>query len=329
MTPPRSSLRCLLVWPLVPAAVLGAALLWVYWPTLRALAHRWAADPQYSHGYLVPLFAGLLLWLRRDRLAGATARPSAWGLGLLATGCALRLAGAVFYYDWFEALSLLPCAAGLALVLGGWALLRWAWPAVAFLFFMVPLPYQAEVALSFPLRRLAAVAAAYGLQALGFPALAEGSVITIGTTQIGVAEACSGLGMLFVFVALALALCLVLRRPLWHKAVLLASAVPTAVVANVLRITATGVLHETAGRDVARAVYHDLAGWLLMPLALALLALELAFLKHLFVVVPAAAPAGPIGIPDAAMAPSARPPRRDARSPDLAAARPPQLSPRP
>jgi hypothetical protein len=51
----------------------------------------------------------------------------------------------------------------------------------------------------------------------------------------------------------------------------------------VVRITATGVLHVTAGSHVARLVYHDLAGWLMMGLALGLLWLELKFIDHLFV----------------------------------------------
>jgi exosortase len=277
---------------------------WAYWPTLRALAHRWAVDPQYSHGYLVPAFALLLLWLRRARLTGA-ARPSAWGAAFLAGGTALRLAGACFYFDWLDAISLLPCLAGAALLLGGWPALRWSWPAVGFLAFMIPLPYQVELALAHPLQGAAAVASTYCLQTCGFPALAEGNVITLGALKVGVAGACSGLSMLVVFVALALAVCLVLPRPLWQKAVLVASAVPVAVVANVLRITVTGVLFETAGKGVADMVYHDLAGWLMMPVALGLLGLELCFLNSLLVEVPVPGP-GPIGLAEPAALPRPR-----------------------
>jgi exosortase len=296
MTSFRAYFRCLPWSPLAWVVALSGGLLWAYWPTLATLARRWGADPQYSHGYLVPVFAGVVLVLRRRLLAGATLRPAVWGLPLLFGGTVLRLGGTFFYYDWFDAVSLLPCVAGLGLLLGGWPVLRWSWPAVAFLFFMIPLPYQAELALSHPLQRVATVVSTYSLQTFGFPALAEGNVITLGSNHIGVAEACSGLSMLFVFLALALALCLVLDRPLWQKAVLVASAVPIAVAANVLRITATGVLYQTAGRGVADAVYHDLAGWLMMPVALALLGLELAFLKRLFVPGFNPVPAGPVRV---------------------------------
>src|SRR4051812_34134672 len=83
--------------PATLAVVLGAglaSLLWAYWPTLGDAAQSWSQDPQYSHGYLVPAFVLLLLWLRRDRLATDALRPSWWGAPLLAAGITLRLVGA-------------------------------------------------------------------------------------------------------------------------------------------------------------------------------------------------------------------------------------------
>src|SRR4029077_2786356 len=78
-------------------------------------------DAQYSHGYLVPAFALGLLWQRRALLQQASPAPAWWGIPILAMGIGLHLAGAYFYYTWFEALSLLPSLAGLVLMLGGLA----------------------------------------------------------------------------------------------------------------------------------------------------------------------------------------------------------------
>src|SRR5262249_23078367 len=130
-------------------------LAWVYWPTLGEMAQRWARDPQYSHGYLVPAFALLLLWLRREKLATGEFRPSWWGMLLLAGGIVLRLIGTYYSFIWFDAISLLPCLAGLCLLAGGWKVWRWAWPAIAFLFFMIPLPYRLSDALAGPLQNFA------------------------------------------------------------------------------------------------------------------------------------------------------------------------------
>jgi exosortase len=274
--------------------MLGILFAWGYWPTFASMARVWSGDPQYSHGYLVPVFALVLLWLRRDRLAGVPLQASWWGVVLVAGGAAVRLTGTFFFFEWFEQLSLLPTVAGLFVLGGGWAALRWAWPAVGFLVFMIPLPYQLEFALTGPLQRAATLASTYALQTLGIACLSEGNVILMGERKIGVIEACSGLSMLLVFFALSFAVALVIRRPFWHKAVVVASAVPIALVSNVVRITGTGVLHQTASSDVADAFFHDLAGWLMMPLALGLMWVELRFLAHLFLAVP---PAGPLLLP--------------------------------
>src|SRR5262245_9429646 len=133
----------------LPGIGLGL-LAYAYGPTLGIVAGRWSTHPQYSHGYLVPVFAVVLLWLRRAQLAGVTWRGSAWGLLVLAAGLGLHLLGGYFYLDWFAEVSFLPALAGLTLCLGGGALLRWAWPAIAFLAFMLALPYQLEVALAYP-----------------------------------------------------------------------------------------------------------------------------------------------------------------------------------
>ncbi len=265
------------------AAAVAAALLWAYWPVLEAMTRKWVNDPQYSHGFLVPPFVAFLLWTRRHRLPAAWPAPSAWGVALLAAGAALRLAGAFWYYDWPEAVSLLPCLGGLALLAGGGPALRGAWPGIAFLLFMVPLPYRLESALAGPLQEVAAWACTVALQALGRPAVADGNLIAVNGLQIEVVVACSGLGSLFVFFAIASGLALVSRRPLVDRIILVLSAAPVALLANVVRITATALLQEAAGGEGTFATFHDLAGWLMMLLAFGVLWAELWLLRHLFV----------------------------------------------
>jgi exosortase len=263
------------------AGLAACCLLWAYWPTLAELGETWSRDPHYSHGFLVPVFAVALLGLRARQLQGNRLRPSLWGIPLLAAGVAVRLTGAYYYYPWLDPASLLASLAGLVLLAGGWPALRWSWPALAFLVFMLPLPYQLKIALAMPLRRAATLASTYVLQTLGLPALAEGNTILIHDVQIGVVEACSGLSMLVVFFALATGLAFVIRRPLWEKGLLVASAVPVALAANIIRITVTALLYDWVGGEEARAFFHDWAGWLMMPLAIALLWGELRLLAWL------------------------------------------------
>jgi exosortase len=251
---------------------------------------RWAGDPQYSHGFLVPVFALVVLWSRRERLPRQLGSSPWWGFGLLALAGLMRFAAAYFYLEPLDGLSLLPVLFGLCLVLGGVPLVRWCWPAVAFLGFMLPLPFQVEMALSGPLRRMATIASTFALQTLGFPALAEGNIIYIDDVRLGVIDACNGLGMLFTFFALATAAALIIDRPLLDKGVVLVSAIPIALIVNIIRITATGVAHLTLGQEFGKLLMHDLAGWLMMPLALGLMWLELWFLSRLLVEEGPAAP---------------------------------------
>lgn len=267
-----------------PYIILGGAVLssvWAYWSTLQETAQCWAHDPQYSHGYLVPVFAAALLWFRRG-LRPTVFQPSWWGTLVLAGGIALRLLGTYFHFIWLSQISLIPTLGGLVLLAGGWQGWRWAWPAVAFLAFMIPLPYTLSVKLTGPLQELATVVCTFLLQTLGIPAVAERNVILLSEVEIGIVEACSGLRMLVIFFALSTAMALVLRRPQWEKAVIVFSAVPIALIVNIIRITATGLLHELVNSQVANLVFHDLAGWLMMPLALGLLWLELLVLTHLW-----------------------------------------------
>jgi exosortase len=206
-------------------------------------------------------------------------------------GAGCRIIAARLHFDWLDAASLVPTVIGVCLLLGGWRLLAWAWPAAVFVCFLLPLPFQVEIALAHPLQRLATVASTYALQTVGLPAVAEGNIIVIDDLRIGVLEACSGLGMLVTFFALSTAVAILVERPLLDRLVLFGSAIPIGVCVNVARITVTGILHRTAGSAIANAVFHDLAGWLMMPLALGLLWLEMLYLRWLFIAPPMTKPA--------------------------------------
>ena len=258
----------------ISIVAIATTLVWGYWTTLIQLAAKWGSDPSYSHGYLVPLFAVGLLWMRRSELDATKIGTNWWGLVLLVAGIAFRLAGSHFYIDWFDALSLIPVIAGICLLLGGSTFLLWTLPAIGFLFFMIPLPFRVETALQSPLRQIGTVASVYIMQTIGLPALAEGNIIVIGDTRLGVAEACSGLRMLMIFFALTTAVALVSQRPLWERILIVVSAVPIALTTNIIRIAVTGCLYSLNYSKLAELVFHDLAGWLMMPFALVLLWFE-------------------------------------------------------
>jgi exosortase len=273
----------------VPWAVLIsllAVLVWVYWNALSYGSHgaMWFwENPKYSHGWLVPLFTIILLWMRHEPFGEVTAGARWAGVGLLAASLGLRLATTYYPNRVPEMDSFVPCVAALFLIVGGWSTMRWAGPAILFLIFMFPLPGPLDTNLLAPLQKLATASSTYCLQTLGIPTYSEGNRIVIGEVQLGVVEACSGLRMLTIFVALAVAITLVTDRPWWERIVTILSAVPIALAVNIVRITVTGILHLTAGPELAEMVFHDLAGWFMMPMALGMLYVEFQILSHLII----------------------------------------------
>ncbi len=253
---------------------------WAYGSTLSDMVERWNSDPQYSHGWLVPLFAAFLLYRRRHLIPLEGLWPRWWGFGIVAVAGVARGAAVFFYQPWLDAVSLLICLAGLASALGGRAGLRWAWPAILYLAFMVPLPYRLQYALGANLQSVATFVSTYLLQTVGVPAISEGNVILLTEARLGVVEACSGLSMLVTFFALAAGFALVVHRHWLYSVAMILAAAPIAVGANVIRITATGLLFEAHQDKMARVLFHDVAGWLMMPLGVGFLAMLLLFLDR-------------------------------------------------
>lgn len=266
-------------WSCVPLVV---ALAWAYWPSIEQMARRWSQDPQYTHGYVVPAFAAIVLWFRRDRFPGLSSRGNWWGVPLLLLAAVLRLCGALFAFEWLDAGSLVPALAGVLLLTLGAPVVRWSWPGAVFLLFILPWPWQFDLLLTYPLRQVATVCSTYALQTMGIPALARGNIIVINELEVGVVEACSGLGMLMTFFALSTAVAFVIQRPLRDRLLVFASAVPIGVLMNVGRITLTVFLIRAVDAETAQIVFHDIAGWVMMPMALVVLWLELKWLGRLW-----------------------------------------------
>jgi exosortase len=229
------------------------------------------------------MFSLALFWMRREQFLGETFRPSTWGLAFIALGAAIQLVGGFYRVQSIEGFSLLAYLAGLVLLLGGWPAFQWSWPAILFLVFMIPLPWRLEQALGPPLQYVATLSSTFVLQTLGFMAFSEGNVIQVNEARIGVVEACSGLSMLITFIALSTGMALVIKRPLLDKIVLVLSAIPVALVANIARITLTGILHETVSSKAADAFYHDLAGWVMIPFALLLYWCVIWIFSHILI----------------------------------------------
>jgi len=268
--------------PLITLGVLTLLLVLAYLDTFSLVMEEWS-NPLYSHGYIVPIFALGLLWVRFQPFRPVPAVERWAGLGILVLGLSLRLAGIYMTMMPIDRYSFLISIFGLFMMVGGWHTIRWAGPALGFLFFMFPLPSVLEQNVLWRLQTLASVGSTFILQTMGVAAFREGNLIRVPGANLNIADACSGLRMLTIFGALAVAMVFLVERPWWDKFIILLSAVPIALIVNIIRITLTGLLYMAAGPDneFARKLGHDWAGFFMMPLALGFLWIELQILERL------------------------------------------------
>ncbi|RMH07495.1 MAG: exosortase/archaeosortase family protein [Nitrospirae bacterium] len=243
----------------------------LYSEVLMALVRDWYDNPDYSHGFLVPLMSGYFVWERRHKLRNLPIRPNWWGGLLLACALGLFLLGTIGAELYTQRISLILVIAGLVLLLCGAQWLRQLMLPIGFLVFMVPLPAIVVNTIAFPLQIFAAQTAAFCLFNLGIPVLREGNLITLAGSTLEVAEACSGLRSLLALLTLGTVYGYFSQRVLWKRWLLLLLSIPIAIVANALRVTGTGILANTWGTEVAEGFYHTFEGWIVFVVAFVLL----------------------------------------------------------
>ncbi len=254
-----------------------------YFNMLSYTAMSWK-DPLYSHGYIVPLFAGFLFWVRRRPLTVVDPSERWIGLGILLISLFVRLGASYVDMNPVDRLSYLGALLGVCQIVGGTSMLKWAGPAVGFLVFMYPLPSVLEHSVLLFLQKLAAIASTWVLQLLGAPALRDGNRIMIDQLPLEVADACSGLRMSTIFGAMSVAMAILINRPWWDRVTILLSAIPIALATNIIRITLTALLFMAFPEsELVHQLVHDWAGLAMMPIAMGLLWIELQLLEQITV----------------------------------------------
>ena len=266
--------------------IFGGLVLLLTYGYLNMLAYtavRWK-DPLYSHGYLVPLFSGFLFWVRRQPLKAIEPSERWIGLGVLLVALSVRLAASYFDSNPVDRLTYVFALLGVCQMVGGTSMLKWAGPAVGFLVFMYPLPTVLENSVLLFLQKLAAISSTWVLQLLGAPALRDGNRIMIDQLPLEVADACSGLRMSTIFGAMSVAMAILINRPWWDRLTILLSAIPIALVTNIIRITLTALLFMLFPEsELIHQLVHDWAGLAMMPIAMGLLWIELQLLEQITV----------------------------------------------
>jgi exosortase len=254
------------------AAVLLLLVGWLYASILSRLSVQWWNDPNFSHGFFVPLFSLFVLWQDRQRLTKFPAKPSFWGLPILILAVAVLVVGVLGAELFLSRISLLLVLAGLVIFFLGWDFFRAVLFPWGFLILMIPIPTLIFNQITFPLQLLASKVAATLLPLAGVPVLREGNVINLPAMPLEVAEACSGIRSLLSLVTLAVIYGYMVEGNRWMRVSVLAlGAIPIAVAANSLRIVGTGLLVQYWNPDKAEGFFHLFSGWLIFVVSLAMM----------------------------------------------------------
>jgi exosortase len=252
----------------LPYAIVALLLAILYRRVAMKLFYDWYTIPDYSHGFLVPLFSIFLIWEKRKELIHVPAKATWAGIPLILFSIAVLILG-VYGVELFTArISFVMLLCGIVWTLLGWAMLRALAFPILILLLAIPIPAIVFNQITFPLQLLASRIASDILPALGVPTLQEGNIIELPVMKLEVAEACSGIRSLMSLFTLAIFYGHFIERTTARRLILALASIPIAVAANVARIVGTGLCVQYWDPDKALGFFHEFSGWVMFVISL-------------------------------------------------------------
>lgn len=233
-----------------------------YWSGIEEAYSRWQFEPNYSHGFLIPLVTLYILWEKRKLIQLESGPPLGIGVGVIFLAVIIFIVGEIAALYLFVQYSFVVVLLGLSLVTVGRAT-KHTFAPILLLLFAIPLPYFIELLLTAELQLLSSWIGVQVIRLFQIPVFLEGNIIDLGVYQLQVVEACSGLRYLFPLMSLGFIAAYFYQAPFWKRAVLFLSTIPITILMNSFRVGVIGVLVDNWGISMAEGFLHDFEGWVI------------------------------------------------------------------
>lgn len=271
------------IWFVISLVVVALSLGFIFSDGLVYMEKSWNKE-EYSHGYLIPVISLWFIWQNKEKLLDASRQGGSWmGFAVVLLGLALGFMGEIATLYIIIQYAFLITIFGLFLSFVGWQGMGWVWFPLSYLVFMIPLPNFLYYNLSSQLQLISSWLGVMVIKAFDISVNLQGNVIDLGTYQLQVVEACSGLRYLFPLMSFGFLCAFMFKGKFWMRAIIFLSTLPITVLMNSFRIGVIGVLVEHWGIEQAEGFLHDFEGWIIFVGCLGILYLEMRILAKLFV----------------------------------------------
>lgn len=248
-------------------------------PIIPDMVLSWFNHSDNSYALLVSLISLYFIWEKREQISQTAVQGSNIGWVILIVSLFIYIVSYTGGIAFFARLMFVSSLVGLLWSVLGTSMIRLLAFPLGFLFFMVPVPDTLLNMVAFPLQLLATKISGNLIQFCSIPVYREGNMLYFLQTQLEVAEACSGIRSIMALTMLSVIFAYMSSCGRWCRGFLALSAIPIAVIANILRISGTGVLAHFFGDIVARGFLHEFSGLAVFAFGLFILFLEFKLLN--------------------------------------------------
>ena len=267
--------------PYVKFAFLGALVLFLYYREISSMVTVWFNDEAYSHGFLIPLISGYLVWTKRDLLRTTLIGSDSKGFFLLLIGIMLLLIGNAAFEQFTMRVSLLVTVSGLIYILMGKRMFEELMFPLGYLIFMIPFPYIIMKNIAVGLKLFNAKITYKVISLSGIPILQEGANLELPNISLVVGDFCTGVLSIVAISAISVLYAYLTQKKMVSRIILVVLALPIAIFSNTVRLISTVILAYYFGEKALGSFFHQFHGTVNFLFTILFLALVGKFIRRI------------------------------------------------